>query len=258
MKRLIFLLSVLLLSDVAFAKTINWYVGGSIYTTTTCSSGDSVTPPTPPTQYGYTFIRWRTSYTPIEYLESSGTQYIDTGYQPNNNTRVVVKYAPNTSTWGVFGGRVGSSGTAFTVMYQSSGKTLRYNYNKGSLTSTLTLTTETFTLDADRGVLTVYNSNGENIYHGIAGSAENDFSVPYNIFFPGINTSGKVSNATGGMTIYYFRIYDNTTLVRDFIPALDNNGTPCMYDKITKTFFYNAGTGDFIAGPVIDDGNGTI
>jgi len=30
-----------------------------------------------------------TSYTPVEYIESSGTQYIDTGYKPNNNTKAV-------------------------------------------------------------------------------------------------------------------------------------------------------------------------
>ena len=34
-------------------------------------------------------------------------------------------------------------------------------------------------------------------------------------------------------------------------PVLDKNGTPCMYDNVTDQFFYNAGTGQFIAGPVI-------
>ncbi len=36
-----------------------------------------------------------------------------------------------------------------------------------------------------------------------------------------------------------------------FIPILDINGTPCMYDKVEDKFYYNAGTGQFIAGPAI-------
>ena len=49
------------------------------------------------------------------------------------------------------------------------------------------------------------------------------------------------------MRIYYCKIYDGDTLVRDFIPVLDEtNQTPCLYDKVSETYFYNQGTGDFI------------
>ena len=53
--------------------------------------------------------------------------------------------------------------------------------------------------------------------------------------------------------MYNFKIYDNDTLVRDFIPVLDDNGIPCMYDKVEDKFYYNMGTGQFIAGPVITE-----
>ena len=46
-------------------------------------------------------------------------------------------------------------------------------------------------------------------------------------------------------------LYDNDVLVRDFIPVLDSNGTPCMLDKVEGKFYYNQGTGQFIAGPAI-------
>ena len=36
-------------------------------------------------------------------------------------------------------------------------------------------------------------------------------------------------------------------------PVLDKNGIPCMYDKVTDQFFYNQGTGQFIAGPVVTE-----
>ena len=62
----------------------------------------------------------------------------------------------------------------------------------------------------------------------------------------GINNNGLSNPAY--MKLYYCKIYDNGTLVRDFIPVLDWNMTPCMYDRVTEQLFYNQGTGDFVAG----------
>lgn len=57
MKKILFLF-VLLFCTTAIAHTVNWYVDNQIYQTTTCASGNDVTPPTPPTKYGYTFKWW--------------------------------------------------------------------------------------------------------------------------------------------------------------------------------------------------------
>ena len=77
MKRFLILLS-LLFCTIAYAQTetINWYVDGNVYQTTMCESGDNITPPTAPNKRGYTFQGWQT-YVPIEYLEATGTQWID-------------------------------------------------------------------------------------------------------------------------------------------------------------------------------------
>ena len=61
------------------------------------------------------------------------------------------------------------------------------------------------------------------------------------------------SKYIGKMRLYHFRLYNGDTLVRDFIPVLDQNDTPCLYDRVSRTLFYNVGTGDFIAGPVITE-----
>jgi len=57
MKKILFLF-VLLFCTTAIAHTVNWYVDNQIYQTTTCASGNDVTPPTPPTKHGYTFVGW--------------------------------------------------------------------------------------------------------------------------------------------------------------------------------------------------------
>ena len=45
---------------------------------------------------------------------------------------------------------------------------------------------------------------------------------------------------------YYWKFWDgNDKLVAYIIPVLDENLTPCMYDLVSKKYFYNIGTGQF-------------
>ena len=48
--------------------------------------------------------------------------------------------------------------------------------------------------------------------------------------------------------IYDFKIYDNDTLVRDYIPVIDSTSRPCLFDKVEKKCYYNQGTGEFLYG----------
>ena len=47
---------------------------------------------------------------------------------------------------------------------------------------------------------------------------------------------------------YYTKIWKDNTLLYDLIPVVKDN-VGCMYNKVDGTFFYNAGSGDFIIGP---------
>lgn len=46
--------------------------------------------------------------------------------------------------------------------------------------------------------------------------------------------------------IFSCKIYDDNKLLLNMVPCLDNNGTPCMYDSVSKQSFYNQGTGKFL------------
>ena len=63
----------------------------------------------------------------------------------------------------------------------------------------------------------------------------------------GVNTSGSTNNQLGSLRIYSCKIYDNGTLVRDFKPYYDSNGVACLFDAVSGTYYYNAGTGVFTA-----------
>lgn len=51
------------------------------------------------------------------------------------------------------------------------------------------------------------------------------------------------------MKLYGFKIWDGDELALDLIPALDPDGTACLYDDVSDMFLYNAGTKSFTAGP---------
>lgn len=50
------------------------------------------------------------------------------------------------------------------------------------------------------------------------------------------------------MKLYSCVIYDGGRKIRDFKPCLDADGVPCLYDFISKTAFYNQGNGSFTWG----------
>ena len=253
MKKILFLILELLFVQIASADTVNidWSVDGQTYTQTTCTVGGDIILPTAPTKRGHTFLGWAI-YTPIEYIESTGTQYIDTGFMPNQNSGMEIDvYSirsndPNFA--GVFDGTYfwgcnANSGVSTTNFIVSNGSASNYWRAQGIFGGG----TGRYQITIDKANMSIKASNGQ-IYTRT--SAQSAFQITgYDLWLFADNRARPQLSST---RIYGCKLYDNDTLVRDFIPVLDPNGTPCMYDNVSKTFFYNAGTGNFIAGPVIN------
>ena len=53
-------------------------------------------------------------------------------------------------------------------------------------------------------------------------------------------------NAPTKCRIYTYQQKRDGKLIRDFIPVLDSDNVPCLFDKVSEQFFYNNGTGDFL------------
>ena len=71
----------------------------------------------------------------------------------------------------------------------------------------------------------------------------------YSLILFGTKREGKpMVNGTycRNLRIYSFTISKDGEKIMNLIPALDRNGTPCMYDTVSKQTFYNAGTGEFL------------
>lgn len=261
-KILISICSVVVACNVyANTETIQWYVDGNLYDTTTCESDGDIILPTAPTKRGYTFLGWSattvplTEYTRLEYIESSGAQYINTGFVPNQDTRVVTEYTTptNNSDGFIFGARYNQNAGLFTFLYTAAHH-IAFGYGAVSTGNTgpATVYGQKLTVDMNKNHCDIYDESGTKLWGGALGTAQ--FQSSYNLVFPGANSGGTFSPFNGGASrilFYSFKLYDNGTLIHDFIPVLDPNGVACMYDTVSDEYFYNAGTGDFVAGPAI-------
>lgn len=52
------------------------------------------------------------------------------------------------------------------------------------------------------------------------------------------NLNGSPSGSGFKGVLYNCKFYSGDTLLRDFVPSLDNNDVPCLYDNVTRDFFY--------------------
>ena len=178
-----------------------------------------------------------TKYTRLEYIESTGTQYIDTGFKPNNNTRVIFSgYNTSSSSGWTFGAWDSSSSNQYAFSCLGT-----YSFRYGSTNTSLT-TVPVGALEVD------FNKNRYSM-NGTTGTLSSQtFSCSYTMYLFAINAAGSVSSGKFTGRIYSCRIYNNGILVRDYIPALRSDGIAGLYDAENDAFYASSGTSNFIAG----------
>lgn len=177
-------------------------------------------------------------YKRLEYIQSSGTQYINTEIIPTNYVNVEVKFQLTESQ--SVGGIISAEKTWKTAMYSVDAWACRYN---------TTYKASAFTKDVDYTVRVVgkyFYINDALYFTGNDG----DFNggLPLTLF--AVNRT-DTPNEYSKSKIYYCKIYNNGILVRDYIAAKRSDGTIGLWDDVNGVFYGNAGTSSFIAGPEI-------
>ena len=165
----------------------------------------------------------------LDSIKSSGTQYIDSGYVPNTNTRIEMKFKKIDSIVDyerIFG------------VYQYI-ELMRDNSNNNFILKLNDTNVAQISISADVDHELIVTNN----YIYLDGNVTK-FSAQ------GFTANGNLEifhcrDRFGIFQLYYLKIYENNVLVRDFIPALDNNNIVCLYDTIENIFYYNIGSGDF-------------
>lgn len=186
-------------------------------------------------------------YSQIEYLESSGTQYINTQIKPNQNIRVICDFQLFNTNVGqsVFGAWEFDSNYNVCNAYLLQGQTNNFFtawYGNGSAAD---FSTE---IKFNSRLVCDMNKNITTIGKYTATNTSNSFSSGYNMYLFGSNFMGSFYEGISAK-IWSMSIYDNDNLVRDYVPCINPSGAIGMYDMVSGSFFANAGSGVFVAGP---------
>ena len=187
-------------------------------------------------------------YTQLEYIQSSGTQYIDTGFIPNQDTRVVCSFELLTDNGGhqvIFGARISSSSGQYLFGYAGHRSPPHwrsdYNTTQSNFPSSIPRSGR-YEVDKDGNVTQL---DSETVQAGAA-----TFTAVVSMYLFAGNTNGVVENQSS-MKLYACQIYDEDAMVRNFVPCTDPDGVVGLYDAVNGMFYANAGTGVFSDGPAV-------
>lgn len=202
---------------------------------------------------------WRDTYKEVEYLESTGKQYINTGVYvtPDYTVEVTFVMTQRNATWDTLFGTRNSNQARFTArwansatgklgVHRSKGKTVSYesiddaNATKTMVTDTwhtIKLAKREYTFDGDlRKTFSVTSSTD---------------AFPYPIYLFALCNAGSPADY-GYFRIKKARIWnDKDELIRDYIPCVDLDGVGGMYDVVNDTFTKSGSSTKFNVGNLV-------
>lgn len=191
-------------------------------------------------------------YTALEYIQSSGSQYIDTGVKSSAS--------------------VGLSAD-FCLVDARANQNLAQTYSIQGRYQLLVLMASDWhspdgavwfvcgyynalqyfkKADTDRHV---YHFNADGQYTVEMDGIQYKKTDPSKTTFPAaarnlwlfVRNSPSV-DGYARVKLYSCAIYDDGVKIRDFKPCLDADGVPCLYDTVEQQTYYNQGTGSFTWG----------
>ena len=173
-------------------------------------------------------------YTQLEYIVFDSTQVIDTGFTPDNNSRIESKcYRTGADCW--FYGA--SPSNPRVTLYHSNTGTCRWGNQSRSNVGFV----------ADTEYTIIQDKNGLNI-NGV----DNPWASGTADYFTCDRTL-TIGNCNGGTgtryfagNLYYMKIYNNDVLARDFVPCKNASNVVGLYDKVNGVFYTDTG---LVAGP---------
>jgi len=174
----------------------------------------------------------------VAYLESTGTQYIDTGVAPNfagGDSIQISFYRADYSGAApcVFGSR--ETGVKNGVYCLGGGLTIADADGYSSVA---------FAITTGDHVLTV--SDYAVTWDGTSYAMPRHVTYGLPVYLFALNNYGSGTfGIYNGMKLYDWMYYRSGVLAQHLVPVLDKGGVPCLFDTVSRTFKRNAGTGVF-------------
>lgn len=188
-------------------------------------------------------------FTELTYIESTSTQYVNTGFKADENTRIVIDCQLSASASGSWRALVGSRNNQrdneYSFWWAPQTNAIYYGFANAIYQPSTALLRERVIVDIDKNVLKIIGSSTETV------TAQNAaITSAYNVYLFSVISAGEVMGSTYGFIgkMYSCQIYDNGTLVRDYKPCINASGEYGLFDKVNHQFYGNAGTGSFTGG----------
>lgn len=208
--------------------------------------------------YDLTYKRWNKF--DVDYIESSGTQYINTGYAFEDDFSYEIEYKGLNNGECLLGGRTSSVRTAILYRAMATQVDGQTTVPIAGLNATQTPFKLGVLSDTKHTIKVAIANNKGNIW-------VDDTQIYTNQSFTGTYISGKTTaifadhfgDQTGASEyqeyatsqLYALKFWQGTNLVRDFKPTVWHNGNTtavaCLYDEVYNKMYTNAGTGSFKA-----------
>lgn len=186
-------------------------------------------------------------YTQVEYIQSNGTQYIDTGVRPSHNSTIAIDaevLASSQDYWGMFGARNGSS-MQFWVFYDRTKSSWCGRYSSNPNITISGAYAGRHRISLEKNVLKVDNSSSS--------TGTSSFSPNLTSYIFACNNSGSAQYMCN-IKLYSAKVFSGSQLVCDFVPCKNNSGVVGLYNAVNEQFYTNAGSGVFTGGAVVSKG----
>lgn len=191
----------------------------------------------------YSASRLPAEFQEVEYIESSGTQYIDSGYCLKQNvylkTNIQFTSTTNNQLNGVYSG-------ATNYRLQFGITNYKFFIGIGNETE------EYSNPDTNKHLFEINLANKQ---YGIDSNLTTDSTITIEdttkniLLFAFLNGYSNEPNYFCSQKMYDLQIYDNNVLVRNFIPCYRKADNEIgLYDLVNGVFYTNAGTGTFTKG----------
>lgn len=172
-------------------------------------------------------------YQQVEYIQSTGTQYIDTGYKIAENSKLQVDIAIESEN--IMG---------FSDLNNSWYAVLRYDRcsflssNDVYYTSSILNERKTVTLSKEQGVV------DDNVFYENFNVGTTRSEYTFHLFAAKISWSTQLDFMK--CKLYSFKVWEDNVLIMDFVPCYrKSDNVAGMYDTVNDIFYTNSGTGNF-------------
>lgn len=190
-----------------------------------------------------------TEYQEVEYIQSSGTQYIDTGVVATSGFEIDIKINIDTVTgsWApILSAHELSAPYKRNFMAYTSSKKMEIDAGDKITQTSVTLTGDDVIKASNVENNFYLNINGTNYTPTVTTAASNLAYSGRTMHL--LHSNGYDFGYTSGK-VYYCKITVDGTLVRNFVPCYrKSDNIVGLYDLVNGVFYTNAGTGNFAKG----------